>query len=216
MLIKMLTVGLLEENCYVLGCPETRQAVIIDPGDSAREILQEIEKDNLTPAAIVNTHAHFDHVMAVNGILDKWDIPFYLHAEDLTTLESCPQAVMSWLGSRIPPIRPPDRWLEAGQTLRFGTISLEVRFTPGHSPGHVVFVAHSERLVLAGDTLFHGSIGRYDLPGADGPRLLQSIKEELLTLEDDFTVYPGHGQETTIGYERVHNPFVGQHASMAP
>lgn len=213
MLVKQITVGLLEENCYVLGCPETKQAIIIDPGDSAHHILKEIEEDDLTPSAIVNTHAHFDHVLAVNAIQAATGIPFYLHELDLPTLEACPDHVASWLGTRIDPVSMPDHFLEAGQVLHFGTIALEVRFVPGHAPGHVVFVAHEHKMVLAGDTLFRQSIGRFDLPGADGPLLLHSIRQELLTLDDEFTIYPGHGPSTNIGFERVHNPYVGQNAS---
>lgn len=215
MLVKQMTVGLLEENCYVLGCTETKQAIIIDPGDSAQHILKEIEKDELIPTAIVNTHAHFDHVLAVNAIVEATGIPFYLHELDMPTLEACPEHIASWLGTHIEPICQPDYFLEAGQVLHFGTIALEVRFVPGHAPGHVVFVAHEDNMVLAGDTLFRQSIGRFDLPGADGPLLLQSIRQELLSLDDEYTIYPGHGPETTIGFERIHNPYVGQNASFA-
>ncbi len=215
MLVTQLTVGLLEENCYVLGCPETRQAVIIDPGDSADRILQEIEKESLTAVAIVNTHAHFDHILAVNDIVDAIGIPFYLHELDLPTLADCPRHIASWLGTRIEAVHRPDHYLQAGQVLRFGTIALEVRFVPGHAPGHVVLVAHDHKMVFAGDTLFRQSIGRFDLPGADGPLLLQSIQQELLILDDEYVIYPGHGPDTTIGFERVHNPYVGENASIA-
>ncbi len=215
MLVTQLTVGLLEENCYVLGCPETRQAVIVDPGDAAYQILQEIEKADLRAAAIVNTHAHFDHILAVNDIVKATGVPFYLHELDLPTLAECPHHIAAWLGTRIEPVHRPDHYLKAGQVLHFGTIALEVRFVPGHAPGHVVFVVHAHKMVFAGDTLFRQSIGRFDLPGADGPLLLQSIRQELLTLDDEYTVYPGHGPDTTIGFERVHNPYVGQNASLA-
>ena len=213
MLVTQLTVGLLEENCYVLGCPETRQAVIVDPGDAAHRILQEMEKENLTAAAIINTHAHFDHILAVNDIVEATGVPFYLHELDLPTLAACPNHIASWLGTRIEPVGLPDHYLEAGQVLRFGTIALEVRFVPGHAPGHVVFVAHDHKMVFAGDTLFRQSIGRFDLPGADGPLLLRSIRQELLTLDDEYAIYPGHGPATTIGFERIHNPYVGENAS---
>lgn len=215
MIVKCLTVGLLEENCYVLGCEESRQAVIIDPGDSARRILKTIADAQLTPQAILNTHAHFDHVLAVDDIAEATGIPFCLHARDLPTLDGCPAHVASWLGARIPPIRRPDRFLRAGEVLRFGTIALEVRFAPGHAPGHVVFIEHERKAAFVGDTLFRHSIGRYDLPGADGPRLLASITETLLSLSDDFAIYPGHGESTTIGHERECNPFVGRAAAQA-
>jgi len=118
-----------------------------------------------------------------------------------------------WLDTEIKPIRDPDEFLTHGQLIQFGQEELEVRFTPGHAPGHVVFVHHASRQVFGGDTLFQGSIGRYDLPLADGPTLLRSIREQLLTLPDDYTVYPGHGPATTIGEERAFNPYVGQHST---
>ncbi len=212
LIVKRLTVGILEENCYLLGCPESRQAVLIDPGDSASAILAEVDKDDLTLVAILNTHAHFDHVMAVNQIVDATGVPFYLHPKDMPTLESCGQHVFAWLGVRIPPIHHPDAWLEAGQLLTFGSMNLEVRFVPGHAPGHVAFIEHARKLALVGDTLFQQSIGRYDLPNADGAVLVRSIQEQLLVLEDDYAVLPGHGDETTIGRERLSNPYVGQNA----
>lgn len=215
MIVVGLTVGLLEENCYILGCEETERAVIIDPGDYARGILKEVHDLGLTVEKIINTHAHFDHVMAVDPIREVTGAPFYLHQLELPILRDAPHRVRSWLNTEIEPIRDPDAYLEAGQIIRFGEEELEVRFTPGHSPGHVVFVDHKGKQVFAGDTLFQGSIGRFDLPLADGPTLLRSIHEQLLTLPDDFAVHPGHGPSTTIGFEREHNPYVGRGASIS-
>ncbi len=212
LIVKRLTVGLLEENCYLLGCRRTQQAVLIDPGDAAQSILAELEKDELTLQAILNTHAHFDHVMAVNDIIEATGVPFYLHPLDLPTLEYSVQHAYSWLGVRIDSIRAPDHELAAGQILTFGCLSLEVRFVPGHAPGHVAFIDHEHRLALVGDTLFQQSIGRYDLHGADGPTLLHSIQTQLLTLDDEYAVLPGHGDETSIGAEKQTNPYVGQNA----
>lgn len=215
MLVTGLTVGLLQENCYILGCEETGLGVIIDPGDSARSILQEAEKMGLTIEKVINTHAHFDHVMAVNQVLAATGATFHLHQADLPVLREAPERVAAWLGAHIDPIAEPDEFLEHGQIVRFGEEALEVRFTPGHAPGHVVFVDHKNRQIFAGDTLFQGSIGRFDLPGADGPTLLRSIQEQLLSLPDEYAVYPGHGEPTTIGAEREMNPFVGQQASFS-
>ena len=120
-----------------------------------------------------------------------------------------------WLDMEADPVDDPDDFLEHGQIITVGDEELEVRFTPGHAPGHVVFVHHAGRQVFAGDTLFQGSIGRYDLPGADGPTLLCSIREQLLSLPDDYVVYPGHGGATTIGEERMYNPYVGERALQA-
>jgi hydroxyacylglutathione hydrolase len=212
MIVKGLTVGLLQENCYILGCEETRQGVVIDPGDSGRAILRVIQQERLTITAVINTHAHMDHVMAVDTVCDATGAPFYLHRADLPVLRDVPERARLWLDSEVDPVRDPDGYLEHGQIITFGHEQLEVRFTPGHAPGHVIFVHHVGRQVFAGDTLFQGSIGRYDLPGADGPTLLRSIREQLVPRPDDYTVYPGHGPATTIGAERLYNPFVGQQA----
>ncbi|MBX3002219.1 MAG: MBL fold metallo-hydrolase [Caldilineaceae bacterium] len=212
MIIETLTVGLLQENCYILGCEETLKGVIVDPGDNPRGIMQSVRTLGLEIEKIINTHAHFDHIMAVDAVRKATGATFHLHKDDLPILRDAPERVSLWLGAHIDPIADPDKYLEHGQIIAFGNQSLEVRFTPGHAPGHVVFVDHTGGHVFAGDTLFQGSIGRFDLPGADGPTLLRSIHQQLLTLPDDFDVYPGHGASTTIGYEREHNPFVGRHA----
>lgn len=161
---------------------------------------------------IINTHAHFDHVMAVPAIKAATGAPFYLHRDDVPVLRELPDRVRLWLDMEVDPVDDPDGFLDHGQIIQVGDEELEVRFTPGHAPGHVVFVHHAGRQVFAGDTLFQGSIGRFDLPGADGPTLLRSIREQLLSLPDDYAVYPGHGGATTIGEERIHNPYVGERA----
>jgi len=212
MILKGITVGLLQENCYIVGCERTHRAVIIDPGDNAPAILQLARQNGVTIEKIINTHAHLDHVLAVNDVKAATGAPFYLHEKDLPTLHAVPDAARLWLGAEIDPIDEPDAYLEHGQIIEVGDERLEVRFTPGHAPGHVVFVHHAGHLVMAGDTLFQGSIGRFDLPGADGPTLFRSIREQLFSLPDDYRVYPGHGGTTTVGHERIHNPFVGEQA----
>lgn len=211
-IVKGLTVGLLQENCYIFGCATTHKAVVIDPGDNARAILKVVRDTGLTVDRIINTHAHFDHVMAVNAIRATTGAPFCLHKDDLPILRDVPTRVWLWLDTETEPIADPDEFLEDGQIIPVGAEELEVRFTPGHAPGHVVFVHHRGRQIFAGDTLFQGSIGRFDLPFADGPTLLRSIQQQLLSLPDDFRVYPGHGAATTIGFERENNPFVGKYA----
>lgn len=211
-IVRGITVGLLQENCYLFGCARRKEAVVIDPGDNARAILRLATQAGLTIAKIINTHAHFDHVMAVNAIKAATGAPFYLHRADLPILRETPSRVRLWLDMEVDAVDEPDGFLEHGQIVRVGDEELEVRFTPGHAPGHVVFVHHAGRQVFAGDTLFQGSIGRFDLPLADGPTLLRSIREQLFTLPDDYTVYPGHGPATEIGVEREENPFVGRHA----
>ena len=212
-MITGLTVGLLQENCYILGCEETLRGVMIDPGDSARALLSEVDDMGLTIEKVINTHSHFDHVLAVDAVRAATGATFHLHREDLPILRAAPERVREWLGARVDPIDEPDHYLEEGHLIEFGTEALEVRFTPGHSPGHVVFVDHENEQVFAGDTLFRGSVGRFDLPLADGPTLLLSIQNQLLSLPDNYVVYPGHGEATTIGAERETNPFVGRTAA---
>ena len=151
--------------------------------------------------------------MAVNAVCNATSAPFYLHRADLPILHDVPERVRLWLDTEVAPIREPDEFLEHGQSIQVGEETLEVRFTPGHAPGHVVFIHHASRQVFGGDTLFQGSIGRFDLPMADGPTLFQSIREQLLTLPDDYTVYPGHGPATTIGAERATNPYIGENSN---
>ncbi|MCB9158330.1 MAG: MBL fold metallo-hydrolase [Caldilineaceae bacterium] len=210
--VKGITVGLLQENCYIFGCAETRRGVIIDPGDNARAIMRLVEQSGLTIEKIINTHAHLDHVMAVDPIRHATGATFHLHRDDLPVLQDVPERARLWLDSEVDPIDDPDAYLEHGQIIQVGKQELEVRHTPGHAPGHVIFIYHAGAMVFGGDTLFQNSIGRYDLPGADGPTLLKSIREQLFTLPDDYVVYPGHGGATTIGDEKETNPFVGRHA----
>lgn len=207
--VKGLTVGLLQENCYILGCTETKAGVIIDPGDNARDILRAVDTMGITVEKIINTHAHFDHVLAVNAVKKATGATFHLHKDDLPTLALVPQSVSKWLDSHADPVDEPDEFLEHGQSIQVGNSTLEVRFTPGHAPGHVIFIDHEGKQVFGGDTLFQGSIGRFDLPGADGPTLMRSIREQIFSLPDEYIVYPGHGGPTQIGHEKIHNPFVG-------
>lgn len=209
MIVQGLTVGLLQENCYIVGCEKSQRGVIIDPGDNARGILRQIQQLGLTIEKIINTHAHFDHVMAVNGIRAATGASFWLHEADLPVLHDVPERVRLWLDSEVDPIDDPDEFLTHGQEIIVGEEVLEVRFTPGHAPGHVVFIHHASEQIFGGDTLFQGSIGRFDLPMADGPTLIQSIREQLFSLPDSYSVHPGHGPSTTIGHERQYNPFVG-------
>jgi len=214
--VRGVTVGLLQENCYIFGCARTGRGVVIDPGDNARAILRLASQAGVQIEKIINTHAHFDHVMAVPAIRSATGATFHLHQADLPILHDLPARVRLWLDMEVDPIDEPDAFLEHGQIIQIGDEQLEVRYTPGHSPGHVVFVHHAGRQVFGGDTLFQGSVGRHDLPGADGPTLFRSIREQLFSLPDDYVVYPGHGSATEIGYERQYNPFVGAQAQSQP
>jgi glyoxylase-like metal-dependent hydrolase (beta-lactamase superfamily II) len=210
MIVEPIEVGELQVNCFVLGCKQTRQAIVVDPGDNAGDIQAALRKHGLALSAIVATHAHFDHIMAAAALQAATGAPFLVHPADRPLVLALQQATQMWLG--IDPGKPPDisGELSAGQTLTFGQESLEIRATPGHSPGGITLVHHAGRRALTGDALFAGSIGRTDLPGGDLQQLLASIRSEIMSLPDDYMLLPGHGPATTVGRERVSNPFLVQ------
>ncbi len=201
-----------QENTFILF-DETKQCVIIDPGcysnEEQQELVNYISENDLTPVKLLNTHCHIDHVLGNNFVASKYNIGLEMHKNDIPTLHATPEYGHTF-GFNIDPSPDPTTLLEDGDTVKFGNSTLSVLFTPGHSAGHVVFVAHEEKFVINGDVLFQGSIGRTDLPGGDYHTLIESIKTKLLTLDDDFEVYAGHGPSTSIGYERNHNPFLNQ------
>jgi hydroxyacylglutathione hydrolase len=208
MILETLVVGALRVNCYILGDEETRQAVVIDPGDNAPAILKSLQKHALALASILVTHAHFDHVLAVRPLQEATGVPFYMHPADEPLLASMQRTALGWLGRD--PGEPPQvtGGLSPDVPVRFGNASLDVRLTPGHSPGGVSFVDHSGRRVFSGDALFAGSIGRTDLAGGDAGLLLESIRTQILVLPDDYAVLSGHGPASTVGEERRTNPFL--------
>lgn len=197
--------GQLAENCYLLADRATRQAVMIDPGEEPRLFLAELDTRAWSLSAIWLTHGHFDHVMGVAEVKAATGAPVYLHPLDRTLYDALPQQA-EWMGLTVPPAPAPDQELAEGQRLMIGPVEFTVRHTPGHSPGSVSFV--SPGLVIGGDVLFSGSIGRTDLPGGNGAELMQSIQSVFLTLPDSTLVYSGHGPETTIGVERMTNPYL--------
>lgn len=198
-------VGPFEENCHFLRRADRPETLIIDPGDEAPRLLEHIEREGLVPVALLNTHAHLDHIGAVAELQERYQIPFHLHPEDVPILQSAPQAARLY-GVRVPVVPQVDRSLAHGETIQAAGLSVAVRHAPGHTPGHVIFLVAD--LVFSGDVLFRGSIGRTDLPGGHTETLFASIQRELLTLADATRVYSGHGPATTIGRERQHNPFL--------
>jgi hydroxyacylglutathione hydrolase len=205
MILEKLLVGALGVNCYILGDENTREAIVIDPGGDACEILDTLQQHRLTLRAIVNTHAHFDHVIALNELRAETRAPFLLHADEVPILAAA-QRSSAMFGLYIPQPAPADRLLREGDEVRAGAMALKVLHTPGHSPGGICLLHESG--VFVGDTLFQGGIGRTDFPGSDYATLMRSIRDKLLTLPDDTVVYPGHGDKTTIGEEKQLNPFV--------
>ncbi len=205
MILQTLLVGPLGVNCYIIGDETTREALVVDPGGNAREILAALKRQRLSVSAIVNTHAHFDHVLGVDELRAATRAPFLLHADEAPILAAA-QAGAANFGLHIAQPAPADRWLQDGDVVAVGAIKLTVLHTPGHTPGGLCLAA--DGMVLSGDTLFQGSIGRTDFPGGDYAILMQSIRDKLLPLPDATVVYPGHGAATTIGAEKQLNPFV--------
>jgi glyoxylase-like metal-dependent hydrolase (beta-lactamase superfamily II) len=205
-IIACVTVGDFEENCYLYACPQTREAVIIDPGDEAERILQKISELELIPKYIINTHGHIDHICAIDAVSAVYPVPLAIHAADVPLYTD--EQVARMFGRSAPLVRrKPDMLLKEGDRFSFGTLTLEVLYTPGHTPGGVCLLS-LPYCVFSGDTLFNRSIGRTDLPGGDYAQIVISIREKLYTLEDDLVVFPGHGTPTTIIEEKYENPFV--------
>jgi glyoxylase-like metal-dependent hydrolase (beta-lactamase superfamily II) len=197
--------GSFAENCYLVYDPGRPETILVDPGEEAERFLAEAARRNRRISAIWLTHAHIDHIQGVAEVQAATGAPIHLHPGDRDLYDALPQQGL-WLGLRLAKPPPPDHSLAHGQQLRIGAAAFEVRHVPGHSPGHVCFVG--DGVVLGGDVLFDGSIGRSDLPGGDYDTLIASIQRELLSLPDATIVYPGHGGTTTIGRERTTNPFL--------
>jgi hydroxyacylglutathione hydrolase len=207
MILEMLTVGPFQENCYVIGDEETGVGAVVDPGDEAARIALTVEQTGLEIGQILVTHTHIDHVGAVAALVDEYSCPVLMHAEAEPMLKQLPAQAMM-MGFRFGKVPTVDRYIEDEEVLEVGGLKLESLYTPGHAPGHLAFYVESEGLVLSGDALFAGSVGRTDLFGGSMEVLMRSINERLLTLPDETRVYPGHGPETTIGNERAYNPFL--------
>ena len=197
--------GVFLENCYLVIDEAARECAIVDPGEEAGLILHNVRESGARPVAIWLTHAHLDHVLGVPQVKAETGAPIWLHPADRPLYDAVPRQAASF-GMRAEPLPPPDRAWEHGGTARVGGLSFAVRHVPGHAPGHVAFVGHG--VVLGGDVLFAGSIGRTDLPGGDFDTLIASIEREFLTLPDDTIVKSGHGPDTTVGDERRNNPFL--------
>ena len=207
MILQTLRVGPLAVNCYVVGDEKTREVIVIDPGGNVREIVDSIRQTRGRVGAIVLTHAHFDHVMGVAGVKNETGAPLCVSAAEekiMATTERQGQA----FGIAVPPLPPVDRWLEEGDIVQAGALELQVILTPGHTPGGICLWGESENILFSGDTLLHGSIGRADFPGGSMEALLHSIRKKLLVLPNETIVYPGHGVVTTIGEEKMLNPFL--------
>lgn len=205
--IRTYPLGPIQTNCYVIYNREA-ECLVIDPGEEGDRIIAEIEKMNGRPAAILLTHAHFDHIGAVDQVRDHFEIPVYMHAAEKEWLGNPDlNGSSKYAGLPLVKNKVADHFLQEGE-LQIGPFRLDVRHTPGHSPGSVSFIFNEARIAVVGDTLFRGSIGRTDLRGGDTKTLLQSIHDKLLTLDDAFIIYPGHGPSTSPEDEKDMNPFL--------
>jgi hydroxyacylglutathione hydrolase len=203
MIISILPVGSFEANCYIVGAEKTGEGLLIDPGDAAAEILLNIARQNLKIGLIVLTHGHFDHIGAVKEIKDATRAPIAIHAEDAGSLLKNTAGAMFGLTYTPPPA--PERLLKNGDVVKVGDLNFTVMHTPGHSPGSMCL--YGENVLFSGDTLFKEGIGRSDFPGGNYRMLMDSL-HNLMALPENTVVYPGHGPQTTIGYEKKQNPFI--------
>ncbi|MEK6615117.1 MAG: MBL fold metallo-hydrolase [Bacteroidota bacterium] len=209
-LIRVFVFNPFEENTYILY-DETKECVIIDPGCSnpseKKELVDFIKEEHLTPVKLLNTHCHIDHVFGNSFVAKKYTIGLEVHKDDLQVLHSLPQ-VSHLYGLNAEESVEPSGFLNEGDKIKFGNSTLDILFCPGHSPGSLCFMSKEDKFIISGDVLFYGSIGRTDLPGGDHETLLCSIREKLFVLDDDVAVFPGHGQETSIGFEKKNNLFL--------
>ncbi len=212
MIVQTAQVGPIMTNAYVVGCPETHQGAIIDPGDEARRLLLLAEADELEITKVLITHGHVDHVAAVGDVKKATGAEVLVHEAERPAYDNCvAQGMMFGIRASEPP--PPDGTLSDGDVIEIGQLRAKVIATPGHSPGGVSFYFEEQELVFVGDTLFQGSIGRTDLPGGSLEELMKNIHTRLLTLPEDTRVLCGHGPSTTVGVEKRTNPFVLEFAA---
>jgi len=223
---EVIPVGLLQCNCSILGDPVSHEAIVVDPGDEVERILDILRRHNLKVRAIVSTHTHIDHVGGLAALHRSTGAPVLIHEADLELYRHL-DTQAQWLGVPTPESTRIEDFVEEGATIRWGGFAAHVLHTPGHTPGSISLVvedagresaapspqgareaAPAHGRLIAGDTLFRGSIGRTDLWGGSYPQILDSIREKLLVLPGDTTVYPGHGELTSIGFERAQNPFL--------
>ncbi len=207
MIHEILPVGMLQCNCSIFGDEQTREAIVVDPGDNIANILAILARHTLRVKAIVITHAHIDHIGGAEKLKAATGAPVYMNANDQPLYDLIEEQAQ-WLGMQPPSKTSIDVDARDGETLELGETKFQVLETPGHTQGSISIWIPEQNKLIAGDTLFRDSIGRTDLPGGDGRKILQSIHSKLLTLPETATVVPGHGPNTTIGREKERNPFL--------
>ena len=200
-------------NCYLLWDEETKQCAIVDPSAEAtyedERLAQFVDKQGLKVVKVLLTHAHVDHIAGLRQVCERYKLPVTMHRDGLKLLKQA-EAYGSMMGFMVSAMDDlPTQFVEDNQVLKIGTGSeIECRYVPGHCPGSMAFVLHNEKMVITGDALFHGSIGRTDLPGGDYPLLIEKIRSRIMVLPDDYMVLPGHDDHSTIGEERRYNGFL--------
>lgn len=208
LVVRNTVVGPFAANCYLVGCSKTAQAVLLDPGDDADRVLHMLQPGKFQVTRIICTHCHIDHVAGAAGVMEATGAPLHIHAGDADWLARLPEQAATF-GFEQAPAPEPDGFHRDGETFRVGEQEGVVLHTPGHSRGSCSLWFPASRVLFSGDTLFAGSVGRTDLPGGDFGELERSIREKLFPLGDDVRFYPGHGPGSTLGQERLANPFVG-------
>jgi hydroxyacylglutathione hydrolase len=206
MILEGLVVGMFQSNCYVVGSESTREAIVIDPGEDAERILALLERLQLKTESVVVTHAHVDHIGALESVREATGASVAMHRDAFGSSRKDAPLLRAMLGIDTGDLSEPGLYLEDGDKLTLGDLEFEVVFCPGHAFGHICL--YGEGVVFTGDALFAGGIGRFDLPGGDGKLLYQSIRDKLLKLPEDTIVLPGHGPSSSIGEEKRTNPFL--------
>ncbi|MDO9534124.1 MAG: MBL fold metallo-hydrolase [Bacillota bacterium] len=204
MILERLEVGSFASNCYLVACPETKQAIIIDPGAEGKFIIKRVNELGLNVKYIINTHAHIDHIGANGDVKEAFNVPILVHEAEAPMYRSPQSSLALFMGKNK--MAPPDQTLKEGDLLELGSLTIKVLDTPGHTAGGICLDING--VLFSGDTLFNSSIGRTDLPGGSYRQILESIREKILIYPDNTKVFPGHGPPTTVGDERRYNPFL--------
>jgi len=205
---KIIPVTALAQNTCLCWCPQTKKAVITDPGNDVPLILEKLQQEKLTVEKILLTHGHFDHIGGAETLAKQLNVPIYgPDLADAFLIRQLPEQCQLFGVEKMPSFEP-DFWMKAGEQIQFGNEIFDIIHCPGHTPGHLVLVNHQAKLMIVGDVIFKGGIGRSDFPGGNQQQLLESIKTKLLTLPEDFAFIPGHGPISTIGQEKQSNPFI--------
>lgn len=205
--VEQYVVGPVMTNCYFAVNEDTNEMLVVDPGDSADYLIGKIKERGVKPVAVLLTHGHFDHTMAAGDVAKAFGIPIYAHELEKETLETPAINLCGMIGERAD-VYHADVFVKDGEKLNLAGFSIEVLHTPGHTKGGCCYYIEKEQALFAGDTLFHGSMGRTDFPGGSAGTLIRSIKDKILSLPGQTKVYPGHEDTTTVGWERQYNPFL--------